>query len=113
VQIYNEDYSEILNKLDNKCFVYLDPPYHPVSESSNFTGYVQGGWNIYDQIRLKEACDLLTDKGIKFLLSNSFSPEILDLYNGYTINKVKANRSINSIGSERGEVDEVLIRNYE
>lgn len=113
VQIYNEDYSEILNKLDNKCFVYLDPPYHPVSESSNFTGYVQGGWNIYDQVRLKEACDLLTDKGIKFLLSNSSSPQILDLYNNYTIDKVRAIRSINAIGSERGEVDEVLIRNYE
>lgn len=113
VVIRSGDYANILEELDNRSFVYLDPPYHPISESSNFTGYIQGGWNIFDQTRLRDACNDLNEKGIKFLLSNSSSPQIRDLYKKYTIVTVKANRAINSNGTERGEVDEVLIRNYE
>lgn len=111
--IRSGDYATVLEELDNRSFVYLDPPYHPISESSNFTGYVQGGWNIFDQARLRDACNELTERGIKFLLSNSSSPQIKDLYENYNITTVKANRAINSNGADRGEVDEVLIRNYE
>lgn len=113
IEIKSGDYSEILKQTDKKCFVYLDPPYHPISESSNFTGYVQGGWNMYAQIDLKTACDELHKKGVKFLLSNSSADFIKDLYKDYKITIVKANRAINSNGADRGEVDEVLIRNYE
>ncbi len=108
IEINSGDYSEILKQADKKCFVYLDPPYHPISESSNFTGYVQGGWNIYDQIDLKTACDELNKKGVKFLLSNSSAEFIKDLYKDYNITIVKANRAINANGADRGEVDEVL-----
>lgn len=113
IQIFNADYSEVLKELDKKSFVYLDPPYHPIFENSNFTGYVQGGWNILDQVDLKTTCDELNANGIKFLLSNSASGFIKDLYKDYKISIVKANRAINSNGAERGEVEEVLIRNYE
>lgn len=113
IEIKSGDYSDVLKKADKKCFVYLDPPYHPISESSNFTGYVQGGWNIYDQIDLKTACDELHKKGVKFLLSNSSTEFIKDLYKNYKITIVKATRAINSNGANRGEVDEVLIRNYD
>lgn len=107
------DYSDVFSELNEHSFVYLDPPYHPISESSNFTGYVQGGWDVFDQIRLREFCDKLNEKGIKFLLSNSSAQLIADQYENYTITNVKANRSINSNGANRGEVDEFLIRNYE
>ena len=113
IEIKSGDYSEVLKQADKKCFVYLDPPYHPISENSNFTGYIQGGWNMYDQIDLKTACDELNKKGVKFLLSNSWAEFIKDLYKGYNISIVKANRAINSNGADRGEVNEVLIRNYE
>lgn len=66
-----------------------------------------------DQIRLREACDLLNSKGIKFLLSNSASNFILEQYKNYDIHIVKARRAINSIAIKRGDVEEVLIRNYE
>ena len=113
IEINSGDYSEILQRADKRCFVYLDPPYHPISESSNFTGYIRGGWNLYDQIDLKTACDELHKKGVKFLLSNSSTEFIKDLYKEYKIIKVKANRAINSNGADRGEIEEVLIKNYE
>lgn len=107
------DYANIMGEVSKKSFVYLDPPYHPISESSNFTGYIQGGWDIDDQIRLREFCDQLTERGIKFLLSNSSASLIKNQYKNYIIKTVKANRAINSNGADRGEIDEVLIRNYE
>jgi len=113
IELFNFDYNEILKKLDKNTFVYLDPPYHPISETSNFTGYVQGGWNIYDQIELRKACDNMNERNIKFLLSNSACDFIKEQYKEYNITIVKANRFINSDAEKRGEVDEVLVRNYE
>lgn len=101
VEIKKGDYSEVLKMADEKCFVYLDPPYHPISENSNFTGYVQGGWNVHNQIDLRKACDELNSKGIKFLLSNSSADFIKEQYEDYKINIVKANRAINSDGTNR------------
>ncbi|MDD2633904.1 MAG: DNA adenine methylase [Bacteroidales bacterium] len=113
IVMHSGDYSELLKQADEKSFIYLDPPYHPISENSNFTGYVQGGWDMWDQVRLRETCDLLNSKGIKFLLSNSSATFIKDQYKDYHISVVQANRMINSNGAARGEVDELLIRNYE
>jgi DNA adenine methylase len=113
IQIINGDYSKILTDFKKDSFVYFDPPYHPVSQSSNFTGYTQGGFNLDDQIKLRDKCNELNSKGIKFLLSNSATPIIEELYSNYRIHYVKANRAVNSIAERRGEIDEVLIRNYE
>ncbi|GHT70186.1 modification methylase [Bacteroidia bacterium] len=113
IELLNGDYEDVLKNVSDNSFVYLDPPYHPISESSNFTGYVQGGWNMFDQARLREACDDLTNRGIKFLLSNSASGFIKDQYRNYNITTVKATRTINSDADKRGEIDELLIRNYE
>ena len=113
IQISNEDYEVALQNIPSNSFVYLDPPYHPISESSNFTGYVQGGWNEEDQLRLRNVCDTLNSNGIKFLLSNSSSDFIKDIYSNYNIHKVKATRAINSDASKRGQVNEFLISNYD
>lgn len=113
IELLNGDYTTALKLARKNSIVYLDPPYHPISENSNFTGYVQGGWGEDDQVRLKETCDELNSKQIKFLLSNSSSSFIKDLYKDYSISIVKANRAINSNGANRGEVEEVLIWNYE
>lgn len=113
VEIRTGDYNNVLETLDENYFVYLDPPYHPLTQSSSFTGYTQGGWSLVDQIRLKEACDQLNERGIKFLLSNSSADFITELYSDYSITFVKATRNINSNAEKRGAIDEVLIRNYE
>lgn len=106
------DFQDALKRIRKNSFVYFDPPYDPVSDSSNFTGYTAGGFGREEQIRLKEVCDTLTKKEIKFLLSNSNTNFIRELYSNYNIEIVGANRAINSVSYKRGEVEEVLIRNY-
>lgn len=113
IRISCEDYENVLEKADRDSFVYIDPPYHPISESSNFTGYVRGGWNANDQTRLRDTCDKLNKRGVKFLLSNSSASLIKELYKDFNITNVKASRFVNSKASGRGQIDEVLIKNYE
>lgn len=92
-------------------FVYFDPPYEPISDSSNFTGYTKGGFTRDDQARLRDVALRLKKKGVKVLLSNSSSPYIRQLYKShFEIIEVEARRAINSKGSKRGPVTEVLIR---
>lgn len=113
INIFSLDYETVLQDIPKKSFVYLDPPYHPLSPTSNFTGYIQGGWKEEEQIRLKKVCDELTARGIKFLQSNSSANFIRELYSDYKINIIEASRSINSDAEKRGAVNEFLIRNYE
>lgn len=106
------DFADAVKGIRKGSFVYFDPPYDPVSESANFTGYDKGGFDGNEQIRLKRLCDNLHKRGIHFLLSNSATDFILDLYKDYDITIVKANRAINSKGDKRGKVAEVLVKNY-
>jgi len=106
------DFESAVDGISEGCFVYFDPPYDPVSDSANFTGYDKGGFGKEEQVRLKELCDWLNRRNIRFLLSNSATDFILDLYRDYNITIVKAKRPVNSRGDKRGEVDEVLIKNY-
>jgi DNA adenine methylase len=107
------DYAEVLATIPRGTFVYLDPPYDPVSTSSNFTGYAKGGFSKEEQIRLREQCDILNAHRIKFMLSNSATDFIKEQYQNYHITTIKAKRSINSVASKRGNVDEVVVTNYE
>lgn len=109
IKICQGDYKEVLKGLRKGAFVYLDPPYMPISSSSSFTGYTEGGFSYQKQVELKQECDKLAKKGISFLQSNSDCPEIRELYSDYTILTVKAKRNINSKGNSRGEINEVLI----
>lgn len=115
IRFLSKDYSDVLEMLDEDSFVYLDPPYDPVSETSSFTDYNSGGFGREEQKRLKQYCDYLHERGINFLLSNSATDFIKELYDNpdYTITTVSARRSINSVASKRGEVGEVLVRNYD
>ena len=107
------DFEEAVKGIRKGDFVYFDPPYYPISDSSSFTGYTKSGFDRGEQERLKKLCDRLNKRGIKFLLSNSASEFILDLYKDYKIQIVRAKRGINSKADKRGEVEEVLVRNYD
>ena len=107
------DYTDVLAEIPRGTFVYLDPPYDPVSDTANFTGYSRGGFCRDDQIHLRECCDDLTQRGIKFMLSNSATDFIKEQYAAYHITVVKAKRAVNSDAAGRGQVDEVVVRNYD
>ncbi len=113
IEFKSTDFEEALKGIRKDAFVYFDPPYDPVSDSANFTGYAKGGFDRDAQIRLKRSCDILNQRGVKLLLSNASTDFILDLYKDYKIEIIQAKRAINSNGDARGEVDEVLVRNYE
>jgi DNA adenine methylase len=109
-----KDFDEALKGARKGAFVYLDPPYDPISDTASYTGYDKGGFDQNDQIRLKNICDKLNEKGIKFLLSNSATNFIKDLYKDkYIIKIIQAKRVINSKANKRGEIDEVLVMNFE
>lgn len=112
IQLLSGDFEEALKGARRGSFVYLDPPYDPISKSSNFTGYVEGGFGTDQQERLRDVCLRLDQKGVRFLLSNSATPLIKSLYKDFEIIEVGAKRQINSVASKRGEVTEVLVRNY-
>ncbi|WP_196602152.1 DNA adenine methylase [Pectinatus frisingensis] len=109
IKIMQGDYRNTLKGLRRGAFVYLDPPYMPISSSSSFTGYTENGFTYEQQVELKLECDKLRNRGISFLLSNSDCREIRELYHEYHIQTVKAKRSINSNATKRGEINEVLI----
>ena len=115
IKFLTGDYKEALRRLRRGAFVYFDPPYVPIS-SSSFTGYTEHGFDYEKQVELRDECLKLHNRGVKFLQSNSYSPEILELYSDqkvFNIEIVKAKRSINSQVDKRGEISEVLIYNYE
>jgi DNA adenine methylase len=110
------DYKYILLENANKGdFIYLDPPYHPISNTANFTGYTNAGFGFEDQQELAKIFRILTDRNCMILLSNSDTPDIRKLYNNsnYRIDEVNALRSINSKASKRVGHRELLIRNYQ
>lgn len=113
-EITNGDFESIKDKVKKGDFVYFDPPYVPLNTTSSFTGYTEKGFDEDMQWRLRELCDHINDIGAYFMLSNSYTEFILDLYNvdGYTIHTVKAGRSINSKCDGRGKVKEVVVTNY-
>lgn len=92
-------------------FVYLDPPYVPLSTTS-FTGYSPGGFALDEHYQMEEVIDELTERGVKVMLSNSNTSFVRSLYREYTIVELEAKRSINSNGKGRGKIKELLIMNY-
>jgi len=106
------DFSEILTKVKKGDFVYFDPPYVPLNETSSFTSYTKDGFDIDMQFKLREVCDELDSMGVMFMLSNSDTKFVNELYSNYEIKKVFASRAVNANAEGRGKITEVLVRNY-
>jgi len=113
INILQGDFETVVKEAKKGDFIYFDPPYDPISNTASFTGYDVNGFNRDDQERLKATFDVLDKKGCYILLSNSYTQFIRDLYIGYNSVKISAIRAINSDGSKRGRVDEILVKNYE
>lgn len=113
VRILEGDFAKAVSTARKGAFIYFDPPYHPISDTSSFTGYSANGFGEKEQVRLKELCDRLTERGCQVLVSNSSAPLIKKLYSApnYEIVEVKASRAINAVASRRGRINELLIHN--
>ncbi len=106
------DFSDILTKVKKGDFVYFDPPYVPLNETSSFTSYTKDGFDMDMQSKLREVCDELDSMGVMFMLSNSDTKFVNELYSNYEIKKVFASRVVNANAEGRGKITEVLVRNY-
>lgn len=111
-KIIHGDFTLLLNYVTRKTFIYFDPPYHPISETANFTSYTPDSFTADDQRRLALLFFALDKKGCLLMLSNSDTPFIRELYKNYDIQVVYARRAINCRGDRRGPIAELVIRNY-
>ncbi|MBO1056567.1 MAG: DNA adenine methylase [Dolichospermum sp. JUN01] len=113
VEIKQANFEEVLNyATGSNEFVYFDPPYYPLNETSNFTAYSNFCFDENQQIKLRDIFIKLADKGVKVMLSNSDCPFIRDLYRDFNIHTISAARSINSNAQKRGKITEVLVTSY-
>jgi DNA adenine methylase len=119
VEIKNQDYKEVLKIAQAGDFVYFDPPYYPINNTSSFTSYTKESFLDREQIELRDVFMELTERGCFVMLSNSDTPFVNKIYSEIKIknkiiriNKVYAGRSINSDSSKRGKITEVVVINY-
>ncbi|MGD1875126.1 MAG: DNA adenine methylase [Mastigocoleus sp.] len=114
-EIRQNDFEKILDlALSSNDFVYLDPPYHPISNTSDFTAYSTVPFKECDQIRLRDVCAILANRGVKVMISNSDCQLIREIYSdiNFNIYQIKASRAINSNIKRRGAIYELLITSY-
>ena len=113
VSISTDDYKDCLTEITQNTLVYLDPPYRPISATSNFNSYSSEGFGDKEQLELKEMVDKINEAGGRFMLSNSDCPDgFFDrLYSDYVIDKVSIQRCITCL-STKNFVQEIIVRNY-
>lgn len=118
VEINCGDYSQCEEFIDENTFVYIDPPYRPLNETSSFNSYAKAEFGDEQQIELGRFIEKISDKGACIVASNSDPKNTAEddnffdeIYHGFVINRIKATRMINSKGSGRGSISELLICN--
>ena len=112
VTISLSEFDQIEGIIERDDFVYFDPPYVPLSNTANFTTYSSQGFDGQMQDKLFALCCSLDKRGIRFMLSNSSAPFVLELYKQFKVELVPASRAINSNALKRGDVYEVIVTNY-
>jgi DNA adenine methylase len=112
VRLERRHYLSVMRRAKPGDFVYFDPPYWPRSRTASFTAYDRNGFGEADQRTLHDAFVELAGRGVYVMLSNSNTPLVHELYADFNINRVFANRPINSKGNKRGKISELIIRNY-
>lgn len=107
------DFEKAIVDVRTGDFVYFDPPYIPLSETSAFTSYTHEGFSFADQVRLRDAFKRLSDTGAYVMLSNSSSALAEELYKDFNIHYVEATRTNGAKSSSRGKISEIIVTNYE
>ena len=118
VEILCGDFEQTVRYAGDNVLFYFDPPYRPLTETSAFTSYAKEGFNDAEQTRLRNFCEQIATRKSLFVASNS-DPQNVDngddffdqLYKRFSIKRVSAVRMINSKGSGRGTISEIMISN--
>ena len=110
--LMHNNFEHLLQSARPGDFIYMDPPYQPLSTTANFTSYDRGGFSPDDQARLSDVFAVLDRRGCRLMLSNSDVPLIRHLYRHFRLNTVLAPRAINSNAAARGHIAEIVVRNY-
>ena len=113
IEIKKGDFEKAVLDVQPGDFVYFDPPYIPLSETSAFTSYTHEGFSYDDQVRLRDTFKKLNDAGAYVMLSNSSSFLVEELYRDFNIHYVEANRTNGAKSSSRGKISEIIVTNYE
>lgn len=113
VEILQTDFAEAVKDAQTGDFVYFDPPYIPLNETSSFTSYTHEGFSYEEQVRLRDTFKELTERGVYAMLSNSSSPLVEELYKDFNIYFVEAQRTNGAKSSSRGKISEIIVTNYE
>lgn len=113
IEFVKKDFAHVLNLAKKGDFVYFDPPYDDMDNKKSFTSYTKDSFGKNDQIRLFEVVKELTERGVFVMVSNHNTSFIQELYKDFKIDVIKAKRMINSDSTKRGNIEEVIIRNYE
>ena len=114
------DYSQCADFIDDKTFVYIDPPYRPLTQTQAFTAYSENGFGDEEQVKLAQFAKEMNAQEARIVASNS-DPKNIDvndnffneIYKGFIVETVYAKRAINSKGSKRGNVSELLISSFD
>lgn len=112
VRIECTDFRASIKEIGERDFVYFDPPYVPVSRTSNFTDYSKEGFSRFDQERLLDTCRELESRGIRFILSNSYSENNIGFYSDFKLVELSARRNINCKSDGRSGQKELLVMNF-
>ena len=113
IEILTGDFEKAVEDVGAGDFIYFDPPYIPLSETSAFTSYTHEGFSYEEQVRLRDVFRKLDKKGAYVMLSNSSSPLVEELYKGFNIHKVEATRTNGAKASSRGKISEIIVTNYD
>ena len=113
IEIKKGDFEKAVLDVQPGDFVYFDPPYIPLSETSAFTSYTHEGFSYDDQVRLRDTFKKLSDTGAYVMLSNSSSFLVEELYQDFNIHYVEATRTNGAKSSSRGKISEIIVTNYE
>lgn len=111
IKIMSVDFEDAVREAKRGDFVYFDPPYD--SDTKTFNSYTEEGFGKDEQKRLARVFKELDKRGVYVMLSNHNTVLVNELYKGYNIHKIEAKRNINANGKKRGNVEEVIITNYE
>jgi len=111
-ELVTADFATVTASLGAGDFVYFDPPYVPLTKTSSFTAYAEGGFGPADQERLATELAVLRDRGVAAMLSNADTPVTRALYEQFSVQLATAARSINSKGASRGHVGELIVTSW-